>query len=287
MGVRLILSRKGFDSSFGGFPSPILPDGRLVSIPISEPRSKTSYGALRPRGIDLGQIVSDLTNGRTSAREPAHLDPDLEESSRPRLTGWRPAFGQVSSAQRHLESRGVGPGALFLFFGWFRQTERFRGRLRYVPRAPDLHIIFGWLRVETILRVGPDSVPEWLGDHPHATLDLWRYNTIYVAPPQEGAGVFDTFDQRLQLTQSGKQRSQWVLPADFYPRGRRALSYHEAPDRWTELENGCRLRAVARGQEFVLDLALYPGVAAWLADLIQDASRESADGSKKHALGIA
>jgi Nucleotide modification associated domain 3 len=28
----LIFSRKGFDSSFGGWPSPRLPDGRLVSV---------------------------------------------------------------------------------------------------------------------------------------------------------------------------------------------------------------------------------------------------------------
>jgi len=34
--MRVILSRKGFDSSFGGCPSPILPDGTLLSLPIPE-----------------------------------------------------------------------------------------------------------------------------------------------------------------------------------------------------------------------------------------------------------
>ena len=32
--MKVILSRKGFDSSNGGCPSPIMPDGTLLSMPI-------------------------------------------------------------------------------------------------------------------------------------------------------------------------------------------------------------------------------------------------------------
>jgi hypothetical protein len=32
--AKVILSRKGFDSSCGGYPSPILPDGTMISLPI-------------------------------------------------------------------------------------------------------------------------------------------------------------------------------------------------------------------------------------------------------------
>jgi len=32
--MKVILSRKGFDSAYGGYPSPILPDGKMVSLPI-------------------------------------------------------------------------------------------------------------------------------------------------------------------------------------------------------------------------------------------------------------
>jgi Nucleotide modification associated domain 3 len=32
--MKLILSRKGFDSAYGGVPSPILPDGTLCPLPI-------------------------------------------------------------------------------------------------------------------------------------------------------------------------------------------------------------------------------------------------------------
>jgi len=32
--MKIILSRKGFDSEAGGYPSPILPDGTMLSLPI-------------------------------------------------------------------------------------------------------------------------------------------------------------------------------------------------------------------------------------------------------------
>jgi hypothetical protein len=32
--MKVILSRKGFDSEYGGIASPILPDGTLLSLPI-------------------------------------------------------------------------------------------------------------------------------------------------------------------------------------------------------------------------------------------------------------
>jgi hypothetical protein len=32
--MKVILSRKGFDSGYGGYPSPVLPDGTILSLPI-------------------------------------------------------------------------------------------------------------------------------------------------------------------------------------------------------------------------------------------------------------
>jgi hypothetical protein len=32
--MKVILSRKGFDSGYGGIPSPVLPDGTMLSLPI-------------------------------------------------------------------------------------------------------------------------------------------------------------------------------------------------------------------------------------------------------------
>ena len=42
--MKVILSRKGFDSQYGGMPSPILPDGTLLSLPIpSKTDMETKY----------------------------------------------------------------------------------------------------------------------------------------------------------------------------------------------------------------------------------------------------
>ncbi len=263
--MRLILSRKGFDSSAtsGGCASPILPDGQLVSLPIPHSEARLPYSGLRPRGIDVAHLVADLTRGRIAQDALVHLDPDLEEGARDRQQGWSPAFGQDSIAQRHLEHMGVGAGDLFLFFGWFREVELVRGRYRFRPQPPDLHVMFGWLRVGQVLRLGPDPIPGWLRDHPHAVPDCWPHNTVYVANSPNDGGVFRNFDTKLVLTEPGKSRSVWQLPSDFMPRSRPALTYHQTPSRWTETDFGCRLQSVAKGQEFVLDLSAYPDVHRW------------------------
>jgi hypothetical protein len=262
--VKLVLSRKGFDSSVasGGCASPILPDGQLLSLPIPHGSGRVAYIDLRPRAIDVAHVVADLSHGRVPSHALAHLDPDLERTSRHRPSGWLPAFGQDSIAQRHLQRQGVGAGDLFLFFGWFREVELVRGCYRFQRDAPDRHVLFGWLRVGQVLQVGRDALPEWLQDHPHVG-QTWPHNTIYVATyPKEG-GVFATFNETLVLTETGMPRSVWKLPTDFMPRSRQALTYHKAPGRWTEAVGGCRLQTVSKGQEFVLDLAEYPEVLRW------------------------
>ena len=263
--MRLILSRKGFDSSSasGGCASPILPDGQLISLPIPHSASQVGYSELRPRGLDVAHIVADLTRGRVTTNDRAHLDPDLERTTRDRRSGWLPAFGQDSISQGHLHRMHVGVDDLFLFFGWFREVELVQGKYRYRANAPNLHVLFGWLRVGQVLRIGQDAIPDWLRDHPHVGQNSWPSNTVYVANGSDGGGVFGTFNSRLVLTESGKSRSVWLLPSDFMPRSRAALSYHQSASRWTETDGGCRLRSVAKGQEFVLDLGVYPEVHRW------------------------
>jgi len=145
--MRIILSRKGFDSANGGGPSPIFPDGEMVSLPIPSRLAPISYSRVTTRRMSLGDLVPALTNGRIGAADGAHVDPDLYAESLARAPGWRPAFGQVASAQAHLADQGVGPGDLFLFFGWFRRVHAVGGQWSLRPDAPDLHVLFGWLQV--------------------------------------------------------------------------------------------------------------------------------------------
>lgn len=57
--MKIILSRKGFDSSYGGYPSPILPEGRLLSFPIPDPNSPIKYCDLQ---VNSNTTVLNLIN---------------------------------------------------------------------------------------------------------------------------------------------------------------------------------------------------------------------------------
>ncbi|MAY36916.1 MAG: hypothetical protein CMN84_12535 [Spongiibacteraceae bacterium] len=280
--MKIILSRKGFDSSAGGCPSPILPDGRLLSLPIPDPQSPVTYD-----DINLPtNIVSDLTGGKISGRDGAHLDPDvLPESTKKRQAGWRPLFGQFGAAQSHLRNQGVGPGDLFLFFGLFRHAEYKDGRWQW-SKTPPKHVLWGWLQIAEIWPAETTRLPRWARSHPHAGRGDLAGNTLYLASrqlelpglahPLPGAGAFPLFQAALQLTApSARSVSQWRLPRWFYPsQGRPPLSYHQRPERWQQKPRWCELQAAARGQEFVLDSAQYPQAKRWVRQLI---SNHSAD----------
>ena len=153
--MKLILSRKGFDSAAGGCPSALL-DGRPVSFPIpTRQPSPTRYGDLTR---DIATLVTDLTKGRITREHACHLDPDLDAGALPRLAGWRGALGQVSTAQTHLANNRIAPGDLFLFWGLFRAADR-NGGGRWHFTGPAEHRIFGWLQIDEILTVGEDPTP--------------------------------------------------------------------------------------------------------------------------------
>jgi hypothetical protein len=277
--VKIILSRKGFDSGAGGVASPVLPDGAMISLPIPSKSSPIRYEDITLRGHSLGALASRLTRGKVKAHFNAHHDPDLEAAAYRRERGWRPLFGQADQAQKVLEREGVGPGDLFLFFGWFRYAEVLGEDVRFVKGAADQHVIWGWMQIDQVWPVASMEVPVWARYHPHvAAGDHLNHNTLYVAKQKlaitgidgdlPGAGVFETHHDRLVLTSPGASRTIWDLPAWFEPRdGRPALGYHEDPGRWTRSKDRVRLQSVARGQEFVLDTTKYPEAIPWLRQL--------------------
>ena len=60
--MRVILSRKGFDSQYGGMPSPILPDGTLLSLPIpSKTDMETKYRDLYYGNSSYYDIIHTLS----------------------------------------------------------------------------------------------------------------------------------------------------------------------------------------------------------------------------------
>ena len=289
-GPRLILSRKGFDSDFGGRPSPILPDGQMVSLPIPDPGSDLRYADCHlPDGSSYLELLQRLgvetirySNGPRVTKLPvdgglsAHLDPDLSPSTLPRPAGWRPLFGQVDRAQGHLRNQGVGPGDLFLFFGLFSPTSRLPGgRLRYAGQRDWIHVLWGWLEVDRVVPVTDELMDElpWVAGHPHwRARHLNRYrrnNTMYLArerstllPGLPGGGVFTGYQPLLRLSRPGSTRSVWRLPIGLHPDPTRVPLTGQSQNAWSMEGDTAVLRSAGRGQEFVV--GMHDGLQEWI-----------------------
>lgn len=288
---RIVISRKGFDGGTGCIPSPILGDGTMMSLPIPDAAGTVSYADLWLNGHSYGKLVTDLKaqritrkmeKKRISAADMAHMDPDLIRGMQQRKPDWRPAFGQSGKDATILKNHSVGRGDLFLFFGWFRRCELAGGTYRFISDEPDLHVVYGYLRVGDVIRLSDDPVPDWAKNHPHLhgtarKADLG--NTLFVAadhlglPGAEelpGAAAFRMFADALRLTAPGMTRSWWQLPKWFHPaQGVPPLSSHEKLDRWHLQGDTCFMQSVARGQEFVLDIEHHPEAIEWAVSLIR------------------
>lgn len=235
--MKIVFSRKGFDSSAGGGPSPIV-DGRPLSLPIpAGTASRTSYGDL-----GLGEHAVRASRGKLSPSDLCHHDPMF-------LPDGTCAFGQHSAAQTHLVRQGVGLGDVFVFFGLFAEEDS----------GEPHHRIFGYLRVEEMIALS-DGAPRALLDvaHPHA-LEMHSANDVI----WHGEGrVANRAWPELRLTVPDGPPSLWCRP-DWLRRG--GLSYHDRADRWIR---GGKLRSVARGQEFVADVGRRQAPRDWLERVI-------------------
>jgi Nucleotide modification associated domain 3 len=300
LAMRLILSRKGFDSDRGGAPSPIFTSGTMVSLPIPSKKSNIPYNQVSKAGMNLGQIVGAMPACGATSSSAVHLDPDLEINSLQRGNGWRRCFGQANAAQGHLAKQGIGKDDLFLFFGLFRHvdvaniTSIMNGKMAYLSGSP-VHVLFGWLLVDykIDLQWTPDQSPSWLAYHPHVKhqSQYLKKNTVYIAKDTlgsldpslaglPGGGAFDQFKPGLLLSDPTKQScSAWKLP-DWFMRHTddptKRLTYHppvmpkSRQNRWTNLSNGfCQLQTVGQGQEFVLDCDHYhPCAKPWAVNIL-------------------
>jgi len=292
--ARIILSRKGWDSKAGGWPSPILPGGIVMSLPIPDCDSGITYDDLYlPDGRKLvGKMVHQLSSGRVKPQDHVHLDPDIRENAIKRTT-FQAAFGQCGAAQTHLVNEGVIPDEagknndLFLFFGRYQEVIEHNGVWQYRPQTRDVQIIFGWLQVDQIVPL-VKGFPSWAKSHPHcipsrivrAELGNRKVdnNTLYVARPRlsfcskPGAGVFDHFDSQngdpKRLTRNGSLASLWKLPGFFRDEKCKRLSNIGDGTRWTPDQDSWLVQRKGPGQEFVLETkGREKEVMAWLNTL--------------------
>jgi hypothetical protein len=260
---KIILSRKGFDSKYGGIPSPILPNGTMLSLPIPWDKETMKYEDLYHCGISYANIIHGL--GGKLDTNICHLDPDLRYETKDRTNDWKPCLGQTHTAASHLMSQDVGVGDIFLFFGWFRQTEYdTNGRLRYVRKAPDIHAIFGYLQVGKIAStVEERAIYHW---HPHTNEANYENSLNYIFASSDnllssdhfGAGML-RFNDNLCLTKSGFSRSRWELPECL---SSVQMTYHNANSKKKDYFQSAMI-----GQEFVFDSS--DEIEKWIMTIIR------------------
>lgn len=250
--MKVILSRKGFDSSYGRQPSPILPDGTLLSLPIPSRNDSFRFSDLSYQDKSYYEIIRELKpNTKIKSNYTCHLDPDIRHDVIKRESNWKGLFGQTGSAQGHLRNEKVEESDLFLFFGWFKETEITSQGLSYKNDAPDLHIIYAYMQIGRIYSSYQQLPPSALY-HSHADkFSIWRNNCIYEASDilsidnsVSGAGCLK-YKQSLVLTKKDEPRSNWNLP-DFFREVR--ISYHSKKSFKDNYFDSAK-----RGQEFVIE----------------------------------
>lgn len=287
--MKIVLSRKGLDSEYGGIPSPIIQDknGIWKFIPVPIPSTHTND----TRYIDLNWSEEFSTPNffvkmelKSKKSEYCHLDPDINRNYlKTRNEKWRPNFGQVKSAQSHLSNKGIGTNDVFLFFGWFKKYEYKDGKyIKLEDGYPNgFHAIYGYLQVNKVVSVNSVDFPEWLKYHPHYINKEDNEfnnenNSIYIANEnfihsdikgKKGANTF-IFNEELVLTEPKEsRRSFWKLPHIFNPKNEIELSYNLNHSKWGKDGNNVTLKSTCKGQEFVFSGKTEP-VTKWCIDLI-------------------
>lgn len=227
--MRVILSRKGFDSKNGGIPSPIFEDGTMMSFPIpSKLDNRDTYEQLCYMEESYKKILKDLNY---DGIETCHVDPDLDQKRRKKkIDNWVPVFGQINSSARYLINIGVKEGDIFLFFGNFHNVCRMGEVYRYMRKTgdfykdKDLQVIWGYLQVGKILSTSEEQKELWW--HPHSTEErrVNPTNLIFVASEtlsfdktKPGAGLL-LFDKKRVLTQENANKATWKMNKVYDPK---------------------------------------------------------------------
>ena len=234
--MKIILSRKGIDGGIGKKPSPLLCGQDFlapISIPIFDDYSKIKSDEIILSGNRLTDLIESLGVNQGGLRF-IHLDPDLDEKSIPRKKGWRAMYGQSRSPLGHLNKHKIGAEDLFLFFGWFKETEQSNGAFYYKENTPDIHLFFGWLQVGEVLDAEGKSFDSlekeypWGHSHPHfGKKNGLGHGKIFLAKEflqleglpvtsLPGAGIFRRFTNQAQLTFEGEKKTIHLEAASLF-----------------------------------------------------------------------
>lgn len=248
--MKVILSRKGFDSSYGGYPSIILPSGKMISFPIPEKKYRNN---IKEQIIKYHLTENELKNildlfGDQKIKMPSerqeldpkkcifHLDPSIQniditmkyidKNKKEKQLKFNEqelgALGQSGAAAGHLVNNEISPKdltkdnpALFLFFGLFRNMDE-----ELNPIGKPFHAIWGYLIAHAAIDISnkPDvQIPvelEKLEPHPHfINRETYEKRNIIFYGDNCGTFKFDVKHKKyLQLTKIGSDNfTNWKI----------------------------------------------------------------------------
>lgn len=221
--MKVVLSRKGFDSANGGIPSAVMPNGDVVSFPIPSD-DKETFGELHYGSVLYSELLRELAPGRRFGH--CHLDPDIDMTHRSTLPNhWKPAFGQIGPSARYLlNTVGLAPGDMILFFGWFRFVEEdLLGHHKFATGTRDMHLVWGYLQVGEILS-DPDRIAREYPWHPHADQRRFDESNVLIVPRKSlsfakskpGCDLLP-FARHRVLTAPGQTRAYWQWNPVYAP----------------------------------------------------------------------
>ena len=293
MKLKIILSRKGFDLSDGGIPSPIF-DDELLSLPIPEEIDFRTNNSNRPKYTDLSyrgksykEIIENLGSARCYQKitngynEYCHLDPDL--SNRLSHADWKPAFGQCGSAEGHLRNHNIDKGDLFLFYGWFRQAQF--NTLKFDSKAQDLHVIFGYMQIGERWILDDDKNSQQRAKieyplHPHTYKKQNGKNSLYIPTDKltlenfsktgakPGYGLLKYSRERQLTMPNSNSRCHWDFGGFLQAFNVVDITYHN--NQTYGMINGI-FCAAQRGQEFIFEYdPSNVEMADWLSKVLYD-----------------
>lgn len=278
--MKIILSRKGLDSSINNLSNLLLNEKDLIVIPILEQGGKTKYKDLHLKQLD--NIFNNPSYSKAlSPNTLCHADPNLTNLFNDK--NFVGSLGQVDTAQTHLENQNVGIGDLFIFFGVFTMGNEKDNKIEIDNMLYRKHIMFGYLQIGDIIY--PNQITQqqkleyekkypWLVSNPHWNTDLYKSknNCIYVARNYstfsnklKGYGMFN-YKEKLVLTKENEIRpSVWDLPKALVGC---EMSYHTKDN-----YKSYGFQSATRGQEFVIqDNKL---IEKWAIKLIKKYSKRN------------
>lgn len=264
--MKIIFSRKGFDSSAGGFPSIIFDNGSLYSIPIPSKFDNDFYADINInyQNDSIQKILNDITNQTINSGKKIKCDYGdckIKMHNDPFISDNLMALGQIGNSAGHLRSHKISKGDIFLFYGWFRQVEKINGIWQYKNNSKNIHHIWSYMFIDDVLDIGKNQnnaikiilskYPE-LSKHPH--LKYKEKNNILYISKKGNFGKLNYKSARcLTDMEDYEGRSKWILPI-----------YFNQKDNWTFLNNFCNkneffCNVIFRGygQEFILDAKLF------------------------------